>query len=86
MQNHETKETDPQLVYYCFAGALLTIFHTPFFISILFTGLVHLVNYTVFRPRLKNDYMSYVMITLGIVANIIYISLSGEAWSPTLKP
>ena len=83
LQNHETKEIDPALVYFCFAGALLTVFNTPFFIAILFTGIVHVLNGRLWRPRFNNDGLSFILTTLGIVANIIYISLKGSPSSVT---
>ena len=60
------------ILFACAAmGFLLTIFQTPFFVTLGWAGLVNVTHHNVHWAA------GWALLVLGIVGNVIYISLSG---------
>jgi len=66
-----SKEISPILLFCAAMGFLLTIFQTPFFVTLGFAGLVHVAYKSVHWTA------GWALAVLGIVGNVIYVSLQG---------
>lgn len=68
-----SKDIAPILLFCAAMGFLLTIFQTPFFVTLGFAGLVHVAHKSIHWTA------GWALMVLGIVGNVIYISLQGLA-------